>query len=248
MITLTRHLTEPQTLIILEIKMRVKGGLSVCALFLGVRHALSDVLQETIEAELAARGLLKQPLDAVIDSVIDSCNETTELVQTMATIRKTYGPMVRFFVYEKCGNPSPGRIRLWPGNSNHGHEFYTYARHVEKHYDNLANLVLFTSSRTPRPKRIKFLSVRANMGFECLRGHGTYESLQKWRHEPLFDPPKGCRGVDMSRCKGRPLTAADPRGVRKWAETYLHGYGDLNRTACMRGTFAATRESIRHRS
>lgn len=170
-----------------------------------------------------------------VDAVINSCGDSTELAFTQKLIRKHYGTNVRFFVYEKCQKTiQTGRIPL----DNVGREMHTYAHHVAKHYDDLAETVIFTPAdvRTKHPVRQKVLASAVRSEFRCwhLQTHGQ---VALWQHI-------GDRNGPIYQ--GRRLDTASPRMVRPWVMQHVGRYLSDDVPTCKYGTFITTRKLLRN--
>ena len=178
-----------------------------------------------------APALQKQP--SKVDAIINSCNNTRELEYTRAVIRQLFGAHVRFFVYEKCGNSDATRWKL----PNKGREFQTYAHHVATHYDDLADMLVFTPAdlRTKRATREHILRTAAssNSSFYCgaqRHSHGTHGKLVNWVHKHMYE--------------GRKLDVAQPQGLKAWAMKHIGHYGANDELTCQYGTFVTTRDLV----
>ena len=160
-----------------------------------------------------------------IDCIIQACDNDVEL--TKSIVQETYGEGVRFFVYEKCNDNAKDAIIL----PNVGREQHTYALHVSKHYNNLADVLVFTPSNIDKhPLRKRTIRESHNADFSCNYTGGTFGSHVGWKHPDSYE--------------GRRLDHASPRGVKSWAEEHIGCYGEDDKPTCKWGTFVTTRSNI----
>tara|TARA_B100000683_G_scaffold102006_1_gene100774 strand:+ start:1301 stop:2182 length:882 start_codon:yes stop_codon:yes gene_type:complete len=169
---------------------------------------------------------------ASVDCVISACGNQADVEYTKRVVRESYGPDVRFYVYNKCGSV-PGSIPL----PNLGREQHTYAHHVSVHFNNMAEYVIFTPAniKGQRPVRERTLREAATWrnkhGFYCSKKRETFGFLSDWDHSGPY--------------QGRTLDPATPRGVRNWAEYHIGMYASDETPSCGWGTFVTTSELIR---
>jgi hypothetical protein len=168
--------------------------------------------------------------DQSVDCVIATCNDADGVLETKEVVKKVYGPHVRFFVYEKCQgvHSSRGETTFL---ANTGREQHTYTLHIQNHYDDLADVIIFTPSnirKKNRETRYDFLRKdfkRPN----CIRGKTEFSSLRNWT---------------KAEYQGRSLDEASPIGLENWARFHIGNYPADNTSICRHGTFVTTRELV----
>jgi len=179
---------------------------------------------------LPAKALTEAESVKSVDCIIATCNNDDEIEETKALVRQVYGQDVRFFVYEKCQEAPmarEGQEKTFLRNT--GREQHTYTLHIQNHYDDLAEILIFTPSNiNSRKTRYDLLRNRVTGDAQCIRGK-EFKTLHNFTH-PNY--------------QGRPLDRATPVGIETWARAHIGRYPAPSTRECKHGTFVTTRELV----
>jgi len=185
-------------------------------------------------------------LDVVVTTTDGHDSDAVTLVAE--TIR-AYGPgpsdTCRVFVYHKGSGedahtveralrralPSLDRVRVIP-SANVGREQHSCFRHIDEHYDDMADVVVFLPANTRRRTRVDLVrSIRRDKNTQFIQRGSLLRNFA---------------GFTQPSYMGRPLQRARPSGLMNWTRAHV-GAWDASLPSSHEGVFKTSRDRIRQR-
>tara|TARA_B110000046_G_scaffold47730_1_gene52785 strand:+ start:488 stop:1156 length:669 start_codon:yes stop_codon:yes gene_type:complete len=128
--------------------------------------------------------------------------------------------------------PSLERVRVIP-SANVGREQHSCFRHIDEHYDDMADVIVFLPANTQRRTRVDFV--------RSIRRDKSTQFIQRGRLLRNF------AGFTQPSYMGRPLQRAHPRGLVNWTRAHV-GVWDASLPSSHEGAFKTSRDRVRQRA
>jgi hypothetical protein len=185
-------------------------------------------------------GQCRLPTETGCTVVVQTFTEDTAVMQRLCTRVMETDRHHRVVLLEKGGHTGIQECDRLTRHTlpNTGREFGAFLWYVVHEYDRLDGVYIFTSGHLGKHNRMR--------RFEHLltNGHQCFSTRNRFRTHPI-----ACYGFfRIDSYMGDRLVPAEPRGFRRWFETFVGPWDRYRYTpSCFNGIFKTNAEYIHHR-